>query len=47
MMLGIAMFTIVVSSRIMKKPRQSTISASQGLRPTIRAAFAAFRSCCD
>src|ERR1700738_1582261 len=44
MMLGIAMFTIVVSSRIMKKPRQSTSRASQGLRPTILAAFASWRS---
>src|ERR1700694_6359013 len=40
MMLGIAMFTIVVSSRIMKKPRQSTSRASQGLRPPIMAALA-------
>src|SRR5215510_7440980 len=30
-MLGIAIFTIVVSKRIMKKPRQSVINASQGL----------------
>jgi hypothetical protein len=28
---GIAIFTMVVSSRIMKKPRQSTDSTSQGL----------------
>ena len=29
-MLGTAMFTIVVSSRIMKKPRLSTTSTAQG-----------------
>jgi hypothetical protein len=30
-MSGIAMFTMVVSSRIMKKPRQSVASTSHGL----------------
>ena len=31
-MLGVATYTIVVSSMIMKKPRQITSSAGQGLR---------------
>jgi hypothetical protein len=33
MMLGTAMFTIVVSTRIMTMPAETTASTSQGLRP--------------
>jgi hypothetical protein len=37
-MLGIATFTIVRSSRIMKKPRQSTRRMTHGLRLVVTAA---------